>query len=217
MNDEQRLINRLVQNQPLGSIASTSTNTNLEEDLWRLNQKVSDIETLMLGHPTPAIPVASQDLASIKMQMKLLEARLQPRNLLKLGGFTFQSRADVVLFVETKMPSNSFSMFHDVVTLMERLSGNYVERKDVINEWYQATKVGLGEHEARHVASFKIANPTVFGYVKEGTANIKQHLPAVKSFKEWNSFDSESGVKSFILNGMGDLKLQLYQDISTFF
>jgi hypothetical protein len=217
LNDEQRLINRLVQNQPLGSVASTSTNTSLEEDLRRLNQKVSDIETLMLGHPTPAIPVASQDLASIKMQMKLSEARLPTHNLLKLGGFMFQSRADVALFVETKMPSNSFSMFHDVVTLMERLSGNYVEQKDVINEWYQATKVGLGEHEAHHVASFKITNPTVFGYVKEGTANIKQHLPAVKSFKEWNSFDSESGVKSFILNGMGYLKLQLYQDISTFF
>ncbi len=55
----------------------------------------------------------------------------------------FQSRADVALFVETKMPTNAFSMFHDVVTLMERLSGNYVERKDVVNEWYQATKVGL--------------------------------------------------------------------------
>ncbi len=56
-----------------------------------------------------------------------------------------------------------------------------------------------------------------FGYIKEGTTNVKNHLPVVKSFKEWNSFDAESGVKSFILNGMEDLKLQLYQDISNFF
>jgi hypothetical protein len=115
------------------------------------------------------------------------------------------------------MPSNGFCMFHDVITLLEHLSGNYVERKDVVNEWYQASKVGLDEREARHVASFKITYPMVFGYVKEGTTSVKCHLPAIKSFKDWNSFDSESGVKSFILNGMEDLKLQLYQDVSKFF
>jgi len=100
---------------------------------------------------------------------------------------------------------------------MERLSGSYVERKEVISEWYQATKVGLDEREARHVASFKITYPTVFGYIKEGSSSSKHHLPAVKSFKDWNSFDCESGVKAFILNGMEDLKLQLYQDITSFF
>jgi hypothetical protein len=56
--------------------------------------------------------------------------------------------------------------------------------------------------------------PMVFGYVKEGTVTMKNHLPAVKTFKEWNSFDSELGIKSFIANGMEDLKLQLYQDIA---
>jgi hypothetical protein len=60
------------------------------------------------------------------------------------------------------MPSNAFSMFQDIVTLMERLSGTYVERKDVISKWYQATKVGLDEREARHVASFKITYPISF-------------------------------------------------------
>ncbi len=75
----------------------------------------------------------------------------------------------------------------------------------------------MDEHEACHVASFKITYPTVFGHVKEGTTNVKNHLPAVKSFKERNSFDAELGVKTFILNGMEDLKLQLYQDISNFF
>jgi hypothetical protein len=60
------------------------------------------------------------------------------------------------------MPSNAFSMFQDIVTLMERLSGTYVERKDVISKWYQATKVGLDEREARHVTSFKITYPISF-------------------------------------------------------
>lgn len=56
--------------------------------------------------------------------------------------------------------------------------------------------------------------PMVFGYVKKGTVTMKNHLPAVKTFKEWNSFDSKSGIKSFIDNGMEDLKMQLYQDIA---
>jgi hypothetical protein len=41
--------------------------------------------------------------------------------ILKFGGPMFQSCADVDLFVETKMPSNAFCMFHDVITLLERL------------------------------------------------------------------------------------------------
>ncbi len=215
LNDEQTTLNRLFRSQPANVLSAPSNALNNE--VQRLNQKVAGIEAAMSSSQGAAQSPSSQELATLKLQMKLLEARLPTNNLLKLGGAMFQSRADVAVFVESKMPTNSFSMFHDVITLMERLSGNYVERKNVINEWYQATKVELGEHEARHVASFKITYPTVFGYVKEGSTNARHHLPAVKSFKDWNSFDAESGIKSFIMNGMEDLKLQLYQDISTFF
>lgn len=68
-----------------------------------------------------------------------MEAQMPMHNILKLGGFVFQSRADVALFVKSKMPSNDFALFHVVITLMERLTGNYIERKEVINEWYQAS------------------------------------------------------------------------------
>ncbi len=215
LNDEQAALNRLIRTQSVNGVAPPTNN--LDVEVQRLNQRLADIEAAMLTTQGITQSSPSQEVAALKVQMKLLEARLPTHNLLKLGGVMFQSRADVAVFVESKMPTNSFSMFHDVITLMERLSGNYVERKNVINEWYQATKVGLGEHKARHVASFKITYPTVFGYVKDGSANAKHHLPAVKSFKEWNSFDAESGIKSFIMNGMEDLKLQLYQDISTYF
>jgi hypothetical protein len=58
----------------------------------------------------------------------------------------------------------------------------------------------------------------VFGRVKEGTpASPKHHLPAVKSFKEWNTYDGVSGVKSYINTGMEDLKYQLHQDIDQSF
>ncbi len=218
LNDEQILIGqRLASVNPGLAVSSL----NVERDLRELKARISAIEDNTPSHQgftfQPPPVNSREEIAGIQIQLKLLESRIPVHNLLKLGGSVFQSRADVAVFVETKMPSNSFSMFHDIITLMERLTGNYVERKDVISEWYQATKVGLDEREARHVASFKITYPTVFGYVKEGAAASKYHLPAVKTFKDWNSFDSESGVKSFILNGMGDLKLQLNQDISSFF
>ncbi len=220
LNDEQTSLNF-----KLDSISGLNTpsalSSGIQTELDFVKTKLASLESVLNARLTSTFngPDVGQqnDISSLKIQLKLLEARLPTHNILKLGGCMFQSRADVALFVESKMPSNCFALFHDVITLMERLTGNYIERKEVINEWYQATKVGLDEREARHIASFKITYPTVFGHVKEGTTVTKNHLPAVKSFKEWNSFDSETGVKSFILNGMEDLKLQVYQDIANLF
>jgi hypothetical protein len=92
----------------------------------------------------PSPPTLS-DVKSLKILLKLLEARVPLHNILKLGGQSFQSHADIALFDKDKLPTNAFAMFHDVVTLMDRLSGSYTERKHMINEWYQATKVGLDE------------------------------------------------------------------------
>jgi hypothetical protein len=101
----------------------------------------------------------------------------------KLGGQNFQSRSEVMLFVEKRVPSNTFSAFHDLMTLLESLTGTYSARKDVLAEWYQSTKVGITEPEARHVASFKLTLPTVFGNIKEGTPPSSKHfLPAIKTF-----------------------------------
>jgi hypothetical protein len=90
----------------------------------------------------PLAPVnfdTTEEITAIKLPLKALESRIPIYNLLRLGGMTFQSHSEVAVFVENKMPSNSFSIFQDIVTLMERLSGSYVERKEVISEWYQAT------------------------------------------------------------------------------
>jgi len=202
---------------PNGSFPSGSL-SELKGVIQLLMTRVSSIEANAVCLPSsPVKSDTTEEITALKLQLKVLESRIPKYNLLRLRGMTFQSCSEVAVFVENKMPSNSFSMFQDIVTLMERLSGLYVERKEVISEWYQATKVGLDEREARHVASFKITYPTVFGYIKEGSSSLKHHLPAVKSFKDWISFDCESGVTAFILNGMEDLKLQLYQDITSFF
>jgi hypothetical protein len=39
----------------------------------------------------------------------------------------------------------------------------------------------------------------------------------MKSLNKWASFNSDTGVKRFIFNGMEDLKLQVYQDIANLF
>jgi hypothetical protein len=65
------------------------------------------------------------DVATIKAQLKLLEARL-PTGPFTIGGRTFNSKADVALFVEKEMPGLSFSLFHDVVTLMESITDGHM-------------------------------------------------------------------------------------------
>jgi len=154
------------------------------------------------------------EVTALVARVKLLEARLPAQPGGRLGDETFRSRVDVLAFVETHVPSNCFFLFHDVVTFMEALTTSHVERKDVLEEWYRSTKVGVNEASACHMASFQLILPTVFGRVKEGSAaSVKHHLPAVRSFKEWNTFDGVSGVKSFIAAGMDDLKYQFRQDI----
>jgi hypothetical protein len=112
------------------------------------------------------------------------------------------------------LPSNCFHLFHDVVTLMESLTISHVERKDVLQEWYQLAKVGVNKASAHLMASFRLVLPTVFGRTKEGApVSVKHHQPAVKSFKDWNTFDGISGTKGYIAAGMEDLKYQFRQDI----
>jgi hypothetical protein len=134
---------------------------------------------------------------------------------MKLGGFSFQSREDVFGFVESKMPSNAYYLFHNAVTLLESLSGVFYEQKDVLNELYQSQKVGVNAQEARHIASFKTTLPYVLGHAKEGSPNPKHYLPAVKTFKDWTCFDQDSGVMNYILRGIQDLYIQIPQDINT--
>ncbi len=85
----------------------------------------------------------SAELNSLKVQVKVLEARIPSTASGRLGGELFQSRVDVILFVENFVPSNAFHLFHDVVTPMESLSTYHVERRDVLQEWYQLAKVEL--------------------------------------------------------------------------
>jgi len=160
----------------------------------------------------------SMQVAALEAKIRLLEARLPSTLAGRLGGESFQSRADVNLFVEKHIPSNSFYLFHDAVTLLESLTNAHMERKDVLPEWYQSTKVGVKEAAARNMASFSLMLPTVFGKLKEGDSLTSKHpLPAIKSFKEWNTFDGVSGVKGYITLGMDDLKYQLRQDIEQAF
>lgn len=113
------------------------------------------------------------------------------------------------------MPSNGYYFFHDAVTLLESLSGSFSEKKEVLKEYYQSLKVGVNASEARHLASFCTTLPYVFGHNKDDTPHTSKHaLPAVKSFREWNPFDQDSGVMNFILQGIHDRKFQIPQDIN---
>jgi hypothetical protein len=136
-------------------------------------------------------------------------------SVIKLGGFTFQSQEDVFGFMERKMPSNAYYLFHDAFTLLESLSGVFYECKDMLNELYKSQKVGVNAQKARHIASFKTTLLYVLGHIKEGSPNPKHYLPIVKTFKDWTCFDQNSGVLNYILRGIQDLYIQIPQNITT--
>jgi len=174
-------------------------------------------EALVTRQHDPPSP-ASPDIRTFTAQLKVLEARIPTLPNGWLGGELFQSRVDVMMFVEVHVPSNAFHLFHDVVTLLESLSTTHVERKDVLQEWYQYTKVGVNKASARYMASLGLILPTVFSRTREGApTSSKHHLPAVKSFKDWNTYDGVSGAKGYIASGMDDLKYQYCQDIEQSF
>mmetsp|Transcript_15764 Transcript_15764/g.22501 ORF Transcript_15764/g.22501 Transcript_15764/m.22501 type:complete len:204 (-) Transcript_15764:659-1270(-) len=102
----------------------------IQDDLMRLSQQFMTLRAEcgpgIGGSSTTDGSAALAEVAALKLQVKLLEARLPNDNNMSLGGAIFKSRNDVSLFVETKMPSNSFLVFHEVMTLMESLSGGHI-------------------------------------------------------------------------------------------
>ncbi len=132
-------------------------------------------------------------LHTLQQKLDLLESRL-PSDPFHIGGRSFNSKADDTLFVETHVTGISFSMSHDVVTLIESVCGNHVLKSDVLMEWYQADHVGLNVEEAIHVASFKLNILSEFGASKDlGIQNSKFPLPAIKMFYSWDPQDNVTG------------------------
>lgn len=59
--------------------------------------------------------LSSVAMDTLKAQIKLIEARL-PSDAFVIGGQTFNSKADVALFIEKELSGLSFSLFHDPIT-----------------------------------------------------------------------------------------------------
>ena len=197
-----------------GIISESATTTpEVIRELQELGERIRKCESNFHASGTTHSYGGAKEIGELKAKLELLEARVPLTSLHTLGGKVFQSRTDVMLYVESKMPSNMFYLFHDAVTLLESLSASFQMRKDVLDEHYQSKKLGITAQEARHIASFRTTLPHVFGYVKDGT-NTKFPLPALKSYQDWNSHDQDSGVKNYIIRGMADLSIQIPQDIA---
>ncbi len=55
--------------------------------------------------------ISQAEFNRLEVLVKLMEARIPQVENCRLGSETFQSRADVMLFVETQVPSNSFYLW----------------------------------------------------------------------------------------------------------
>jgi hypothetical protein len=165
--------------------------------------------------PTAPLCDCASVLRTLQAKIELVEARL-PTDPFVIGGRSFNSKADVALFVANHLDGISFSLFHDVVTLLESICGDHVLKSDVMTEWYHAGRVGLNEEEATHVASFKLTIPSEFGITKDsGVQNSKFPLPAVKTFDVWDPQDNVNGKVKHIRDGVNDVELSIRSTIET--
>jgi hypothetical protein len=177
----------------------------LLQDLNVIHQRVSVLEMGGAG---------GSDLNTIRAQLKLLEARL-PTDPFTIGGRTFNSKADVALFVEKEMSGISIFLFHDAITLLESITDGHTRKVDVMAAMYQASRVGFDEDEATHIHSFKLIVPSLLGATKEGDKNDpKLPLPAVRDFSAWNPQDNEGGVEKRIQDGTDDISLAVTESIT---
>ena len=133
----------VISNQVLEGTRGHSTTPTVE--VLQLRQQVQDLakrcitlenETLAHGPGSGFSGGAAGDVASLTLQMKMLEARLPAHASHPLGGQNFRSRNDVQVFVEKYIPSSSFALYHNAVTILESLGGNHTEKKDVLTEVY---------------------------------------------------------------------------------
>jgi len=158
---------------------------------------------------------AGPDIKLVQAQLKLLEARL-PSDTFSIGSRTFNSKADVALFVEKDMPGVSFSLFHDALTLLESISDGSTQKSDVMASMYQASQIGFDEDEATHVHSFKLIIPSIMGATKDGDKNDPRYpLPAVKNFAAWNPQDNAGGIKKRIQDDVDNVSLAITESISS--
>jgi hypothetical protein len=109
-------------------------------------------------------------LVTIKVQLKLLESCL-PLDPFTIGGSTFNSKVDVALFVEKEMPGLSYSLFHDVVAILESTTDGHSKKADVMAAMYQASRVGFDEDEATNIHSSKQIIPSLLGSKKKDDKN----------------------------------------------
>ena len=207
LNTEQGQLVHLV---TLGGSPSASQQS-LPQQFHLLQDRRLALESVLGSGPTTT---STSDLATLKVQLKLIEARL-PSDPFIIGGRSFNSKADVALFVEKDLSRLSFSLFHDAITLLESIMDGQSKKTDVMAAMYQASRVGFDEDEATHLHSLKLIVPSLLGATKEGDKNDPKYaLPAVKDFQAWNPQDNKSGVKKRIQDGMDDVSLAVTESIN---
>lgn len=102
-----------------------------------LSQDIASIITRLEHLESQALLTSSSELSTVKAQLKLLEACM-PANTFFIGGKTLNSKADVALFVEKEMPGISYSLFHDIFTLLESISDGQSKKETIMAVMYKA-------------------------------------------------------------------------------
>jgi hypothetical protein len=185
----------------------------------RLMRTETMAQAIASAHPSGGVPPNVGDLRLLQEKLRTLEARVSSTPI-TVAGRTFLSLPDVEAWVVRNAPAGIFYYYHDAISLLELLNSADMMRADVLQELYQAHKVGLkAEAEARMIASFRITVPAIFSGLqnKDAAPGVSSAKPfaACKTYSQWNSNDGYNGLKHFIERGLVDIRNSLKYDIHT--
>ena len=100
LNQEQeRLTDRII---PIGAYDNTMIVGKLRElETWK-----NDFAMLSTSLMNGSAKTGSEEIERMKVQLKLLEARIPSASAGRIGGENFQSKADIQLFIKNHVPTN---------------------------------------------------------------------------------------------------------------
>ena len=140
------------------------------------------------------------------------------QHMVEIRGVKFESLRQTTAWITSNLPSGSYHVFMDVITLLDALGSSHLSDKDFIDEKYHAQKGKFENKSATRVAaSFGRDIPTVFGKVDSSSIvdASSSPLPAVKTYFAFNVPESHSGVKQRILDEMQNIFASITSGISS--
>ena len=169
--------------------------------------------SLGLNIVLPSSAIVDSKLSSLSVEILLIKTSVSDlssqggQDAIEIGGVYFQLFSQTIVWVRNHLPSNNYSFFQDVITLLDLIGTSNLTDNEFLDGQYKANRANfLNDSAARCADFFRRELPTLFGRVKlsssDGQLASTHPLPSINNYKHFNAADNLSGVKQRVLSKM---------------